>query len=101
MVGVGRGVPLTGYAWTSDFGIDNWAPERFGSDVRHREVTSAYFTALRIPVLQGRLFEDADPADPVTLVSVVVVIGLVALAATVWPTWRAIRVDPVSVLRIE
>lgn len=59
-VGFGRGLPLTGYAWTSDFTIDRWAPDQFGVDVRHREATAGYFEALRIPVLQGRLFEESD-----------------------------------------
>ena len=59
-VGVGRGLPLTGYAWSSDFTIDGWRPDQFGIDVRHREATSGYFEALRIPVLQGRLFERSD-----------------------------------------
>jgi predicted permease len=59
-VGVGRGLPLTGYAWSSDFTIDGWRPDQFGIDVRHREATAGYFTALGVPVLQGRLFERAD-----------------------------------------
>ncbi len=59
-VGVGRGLPLTGYAWSSDFTIDGWTPDQFGIDVRHREATAGYFQALRIPVLQGRLFERSD-----------------------------------------
>jgi predicted permease len=61
-VGIGRGLPLTGYGWTSDFTIDRWPPDRFGIDVRHREATAGYFTALGIPVLAGRLFEDSDLA---------------------------------------
>lgn len=59
-VGVARGLPLSGYAWSSDFTIDGWPPERFGIDVRHREATSGYFETLRVPVLQGRLFEPSD-----------------------------------------
>lgn len=58
--GVGRGLPLGGYAWSSDFTIEGWAPDQFGIDVRHREATTGYFEALRIPVLQGRLFEPSD-----------------------------------------
>jgi len=61
-VGISRGLPLTGYGWTSDFTIDRWPPDRFGIDVRHREATAGYFTALGIRVLDGRLFEAADLA---------------------------------------
>jgi predicted permease len=60
--GAGRGLPLTGYSWTSDFTIDRWAPDQFGTDVRHREATPEYFTTLRVPVMQGRLFGDQDLA---------------------------------------
>jgi putative ABC transport system permease protein len=60
--GAGRGLPLTGYSWTSDFTIDRWAPDQFGTDVRHREATPEYFTALRVPIMQGRLFGEQDLA---------------------------------------
>lgn len=60
--GISRGLPLTGYAWSSDFTIDRWAPDQFGIDVRHREATPGYFAALKIPVIDGRLFDDSDLA---------------------------------------
>ena len=59
-VGVGRGLPLTGYGWSSDFTIDRWEPGRFGVEVRHREATGGYFTALRVPLIDGRLFDSRD-----------------------------------------
>ena len=61
--GVGRGLPLTGYGWSSDFTIDRWEPDRFGVEVRHREATAGYFTTLRVPLLEGRLFDSRDLAD--------------------------------------
>ena len=59
-VGIGRGLPLTGYGWTSDFTMERWGPGQFGIDVRHREATPGYFRALGVPVLQGRLFDHTD-----------------------------------------
>jgi predicted permease len=69
-VGVGRGLPLTGYGWSSDFTIDRWEPERFGVEVRHREATGGYFAALRVPLLEGRVFDARDslPNAPVPVV---------------------------------
>src|SRR6185436_2378222 len=49
-VGVGRRLPLTGMGWSSDFTIEGWAPDRFGVEIRHREVTSGYFRALSVPL---------------------------------------------------
>jgi predicted permease len=60
VVGASRGLPLTGYGWSSDFTIDRWEPERFGIEVRHREATGGYFAALRVPLLEGRLFDARD-----------------------------------------
>jgi predicted permease len=70
VAGVGRGLPLTGYSWSSDFTIDRWESGRFGSDVRHREAIGEYFAALRVPLVEGRLFDDRDlvPGSPVPVV---------------------------------
>jgi putative ABC transport system permease protein len=57
-VAAARHEPLGGLGWTSDFTIDSWPVERFGLDVRHRQMTSAYFSTLQVPLLAGRLFED-------------------------------------------
>ena len=70
VAGVGRGLPLTGYSWSSDFTIDAWEAGRFGVEVRHREAIGEYFSALRVPVLAGRGFDDRDlaPGAPVPVV---------------------------------
>ena len=62
-VGASRGLPLTGYGWSSDFTIDRWEPDRFGIEVRHREATGGYFTALRVPLREGRLFDARDSLE--------------------------------------
>lgn len=61
--GVGRGLPLTGYAWSSDFTIRGWPAGEFGTEVRHREVLPSYFTTMAVPVLDGELFAEMPPPD--------------------------------------
>jgi len=51
-------------------------------------------------VLQAELFETA-PADPLVFAGVFVLLLVTAAAATVVPVWRAVRIDPVDVLRAE
>jgi putative ABC transport system permease protein len=68
-VGVGRRLPLTGLGWSSDFTIEGWAPDRFGVEIRHREVTSGYFRALSVPLRDGSLFADRlTPNEPMPVV---------------------------------
>jgi predicted permease len=67
--GAGRLVPFAGLGWTSDFTVDPWEPNRFGTDVRHREVTPGYFRALQVPLIEGALFrESLAPGEPVPVV---------------------------------
>jgi putative ABC transport system permease protein len=47
----------------------------------------------------GRLLYNVSPMDPITLTTVVLVLGGVALLASFLPAWRAMRLDPVEVLR--
>jgi predicted permease len=51
-------------------------------------------------MLRGLLFGVA-PSDPVTLTGVSGVVVLVAVVAVIHPAWRASRVDPNVVLRVE
>ena len=53
-----RALALEGGGWTSDFSIEGWPPDRYGLDVRHREVTPGYFRALGVPVMAGTLFPE-------------------------------------------
>jgi len=59
-------------------------------------VVSVFGTRL----VQELLFE-TDPLDPLTYVGAIAFLGTVGLAACVLPAWRAIRVNPVDVLRKE
>ena len=55
-------LPLTGLRWTSDFKAEGWGPEQVGFEVGHHEVMPDYFRTMRVPVLRGRAFTDADRA---------------------------------------
>jgi predicted permease len=61
--GVGRGFPLAGYAWSSDFAIRGWPAERFGSEVLHREALPGYFTTMGVEVLEGEMFPEVPAPD--------------------------------------
>lgn len=65
-----RTMPLTGWGWSSDFTIDDWGADEYGIDVRHRQLTSGYFGAMGVEVLDGALF--ADRLAPTEAVPVVV-----------------------------
>jgi putative ABC transport system permease protein len=41
------------------------------------------------------------PTDLVTLLGVTLLVGLAAIAASLVPAWRAVRIDPITVLRSE
>ncbi len=51
-------------------------------------------------LLERMLFQVA-PADPATFVAVSVLFSAVAVVACLLPAWRAVRVDPVTVLQTE
>ena len=59
-VGAVRRLPVTGNGWTSLFAVEGAANEA-GFEIVHRETGSGYFEAMQVPVLEGRLFDDAEP----------------------------------------
>ena len=66
-----RGLPLTEDGWSSDFAVEGRGREEFGIEVVHREVTSRYFAALGVPLLEGDWFAGTeDPeGNPVVLIN--------------------------------
>ena len=56
-------LPSQGPAWTSDFTIEGRPPEEYGKEVRHNVVGSDYFSAMRVPLSRGRVFNDYDDKD--------------------------------------
>jgi predicted permease len=57
--------------------------------------------ALASARLMETLVFGVSPSDPLTLAAVGVTLAIVALMASVVPAYRAVRVDPVTVLRAE
>jgi putative ABC transport system permease protein len=51
-----------------------------------------------VPLLRGLLYE-VDPLDATSLSAVVALLAAVSLVACAMPAWRALRADPVEVLR--
>ena len=64
-------LPLTQTAWSSDFIAEGRAIGEHGFEVIHREVSPGYFATMRVPLLKGRDFTDADglTAPPVIIVN--------------------------------
>ncbi|MBA2243336.1 MAG: ABC transporter permease, partial [Gemmatimonadetes bacterium] len=64
-VGLGNNVPLSGGAGYWSFSIEGRADGEFEGmqDTQPFAVTPGYFPALRIPLLEGRLFTEQDHAD--------------------------------------
>jgi len=62
-------LPMTLTSWSSDFAVAGRAREAFGIDVLHREISPRYHDILRVPLLAGRSFTDADgPGSPPVVV---------------------------------
>ncbi|MEO7965435.1 MAG: ABC transporter permease, partial [Gemmatimonadaceae bacterium] len=64
-------LPLTRTGWTSDFAIAGRAPDENAREVTHRDVSPDYFRTMRVPLVAGRFFSDADVAagEAVTLIN--------------------------------
>jgi len=64
------GLPPLGSAYTSDFTIEGRPPEEYGKEVRHNPITPDYFQTMKIPMIAGRNFTDADTATSLPVVIV-------------------------------
>ena len=53
-------LPLTGALWTSEFSVSGRPPMDQGGDVVHRELSPEYQHVMRVRLLRGRLFTEAD-----------------------------------------
>ncbi len=62
-VGASSALALRGTNWTGDFSIEGRAPDDYGVEVRHKEITPDYFRAMGIPLERGRYFTEADTAE--------------------------------------
>lgn len=64
-------LPLSGLGWTSDFSVAGRPAEAYGREVAHRAVSPGYFETLRIPLVAGRRFSDADSrtGEPVIVIN--------------------------------
>ncbi|HWH03497.1 MAG TPA: FtsX-like permease family protein, partial [Gemmatimonadales bacterium] len=51
---------LAGVAWTSDYHIGGRPADQYGTEIAHQIVSPDYFRVMRVPVLAGRTFTDAD-----------------------------------------
>ncbi len=69
--GATSALALRGYNWTGDFSVEGRAPDDYGVEVRHKEITPDYFQTMGIPLERGRHFTEADTADspPVVIVN--------------------------------
>ena len=68
-----RQLPLKGLSWSSGFAVQGREVTDASQavDVVHRDVSPDYFRTMRVPVLRGRPFSDADRIDapPVVIVN--------------------------------
>lgn len=51
---------LSGVAWTSDYHIGGRPADQYGTEIAHQIVSPDYFRVMRVPLLAGRTFTDAD-----------------------------------------
>jgi predicted permease len=61
-------LPLTVPGWSSDFSLDGPSAGSFSVALLHRQVTADYFATMRVPLLRGRVFTEADRGPPFVVV---------------------------------
>ncbi len=64
-------LPFGNQRWSSDFTADGWPSDRFGTDVRHGEITPGWFRTMGVPLVRGRDFDfdDRQGSAPVVLIN--------------------------------
>jgi predicted permease len=70
-VGATSTLALRGFTWSGDTTIEGRAADDYERDSRHMSTTPGYFSAMRIRLLAGRLFDAGDTREkpPVTIVN--------------------------------
>ena len=56
-------LPMTAASWSSDFAVAGREREAYGVNVLHRSATPGYQSVMRVPIIAGRSFTDADGPD--------------------------------------
>ena len=64
-------IPFSGASFTTPFIIEGRTAHEHEDEVRYRKISSNYFAAMGIPLLQGRFFseQDVNGSPPVTLIN--------------------------------
>jgi putative ABC transport system permease protein len=59
---------LEGFLWSSDFTVEHRAPDDFGIQVKHNELTPGYIDAIGGRIVRGRDFSESDrPGAPLVV----------------------------------
>jgi ABC-type antimicrobial peptide transport system permease subunit len=64
-------------------------------------IVAGGFLAYAAGRLMEALLAGISPRDPLTFGAAVALAGLMTLAGSTLPAWRAVRVDPMTVIRAE
>ena len=78
-----------------------WQVMRYGLTLAGCGLIAGVAAALGVTRLVAALLFEVEPADPATLIAVFTLLAAVAAFACWLPAWRASRLDPNAVLRIE
>jgi putative ABC transport system permease protein len=67
-VGAAQRGLLDGFLWSSDFTVEHRAPDDFGIQVKHNELTPGYIDAIGGRIVRGRDFSESDrPGAPLVV----------------------------------